>query len=113
MNFAPLGVFGAIAAVIATKGLRVFVFYGKYLLFFLIGIALLWVVVISVGFIVLGKRLPELLKRIAHRCSSHSVPQAVKLFFQSSQKNWNGLAVRTRSLHLFCRWVIHLILMAV
>ncbi len=38
MNFAPLGVFGAIAAVIATKGLSVFYFYGAYLLYFLIGI---------------------------------------------------------------------------
>ena len=35
MNFAPLGVFGAIAAVIASKGLAIFAFYGKYLLFFL------------------------------------------------------------------------------
>lgn len=64
MNFAPLGVFGAIAAVIATKGLEVFVFYGKYLLFFLIGILCLWAVLLFVGFLVLGKRLPELLKRI-------------------------------------------------
>ncbi|MCA6450156.1 MAG: dicarboxylate/amino acid:cation symporter [Chitinophagaceae bacterium] len=64
MNFAPLGVFGAIAAVIATKGLEVFVFYGKYLLFFLVGIICLWIVLLFVGFLVLGKRLPELLKRI-------------------------------------------------
>lgn len=64
MNFAPLGVFGAIAAVIATKGLEVFIFYGKYLLFFLIGIICLWLVLLFVGFLVLGKRLPELLKRI-------------------------------------------------
>ncbi len=64
MNFAPLGVFGAIAAVIATNGLEVFVFYGKYLMYFIIGIALLWVMLLTVGFIVLGKRLPELLKRI-------------------------------------------------
>ncbi|MES2003257.1 MAG: dicarboxylate/amino acid:cation symporter [Bacteroidota bacterium] len=64
MNFAPVGVFGAIAAVIATKGLEVFIFYGKYLLYFLIGIASLWAVLLLVGFIVLGKRLPELLKRI-------------------------------------------------
>jgi Na+/H+-dicarboxylate symporter len=64
MNFAPLGVFGAISAVIATKGLEVFIFYGKYLLYFLIGIAALWVVLLLVGFLVLGKRLPELLKRI-------------------------------------------------
>ncbi|MCW3088296.1 MAG: dicarboxylate/amino acid:cation symporter [Sediminibacterium sp.] len=64
MNFAPLGVFGAISAVIATKGLEVFVFYGKYLLYFICGIAILWLVLLTVGFIVLGKRLPELLKRI-------------------------------------------------
>src|SRR5215470_5099058 len=42
MWFAPLGVFGALAAVIATKGLAVFSFYAQYLLYFLIGIALLW-----------------------------------------------------------------------
>jgi Na+/H+-dicarboxylate symporter len=65
MNFAPLGVFGAIAAVIATKGLEVFIFYGKYLMFFVLGIVLLWAVLISVGFLILGKRVVELLKRIA------------------------------------------------
>jgi Na+/H+-dicarboxylate symporter len=64
MNFAPLGVFGAIAAVIATKGLEVFIFYGKYLLYFLCGIALLWAVLLLVGFLILGKRLPDLLRRI-------------------------------------------------
>lgn len=64
MNFAPIGVFGAIAAVIATKGLDVFVFYGKYLLYFLIGIAALWAILLTVGFIILGKRLPDLLRRI-------------------------------------------------
>jgi Na+/H+-dicarboxylate symporter len=64
MNFAPIGVFGAIAAVIATKGLEVFIFYGKYLLFFIIGIAILWAILLLVGFLVLGRRVPELLKRI-------------------------------------------------
>ena len=65
MWFAPLGVFGAIAAVIATKGLKVFSFYGQYLLFFLIGIALLWIILLSVGFLILRNRVPHLLKRIA------------------------------------------------
>ena len=64
MNFAPLGVFGAISAVIATKGLEVFVFYGKYLLYFISGIAILWLILLLVGFIILGKRLPQLLKAI-------------------------------------------------
>ncbi len=65
MNFAPLGVFGAIAAVIATKGLAVFIFYGKYLLYFLIGIGVLWIVLLGVGFLILGKRVPSLLKHIS------------------------------------------------
>lgn len=64
MNFAPLGVFAAIAAVIATKGLAIFIFYGKYLLYFLLGIGTLWIVLLGVGFIILGKRVPSLLKHI-------------------------------------------------
>lgn len=64
MNFAPIGVFGAIAAVIATKGLEVFWFYGKYLLFFLMGIASLWLVLLTAGMLILKNRLPDLLKRI-------------------------------------------------
>jgi Na+/H+-dicarboxylate symporter len=65
MNFAPLGVFGAIAGVIATKGLSVFNFYGQYLLYFLIGIFLLWALLLGVGSLILRNRIPELLKRIA------------------------------------------------
>ena len=64
MNVAPFGVFGAIAAVIASKGLDVFVFYGKYMLYFLIGIATLWIIMLSVGYLILGKRLPELIRHI-------------------------------------------------
>jgi Na+/H+-dicarboxylate symporter len=65
MWFAPLGVFGAISSVIATKGLSVFNFYGQYLLYFLIGILLLWCVLLLAGFLILRNRLPQLLKRIA------------------------------------------------
>ena len=65
MNFAPLGVFGAIAAVIAIKGLEVFKFYGNYLFFFIIGILILWIVLIAVGYLILKNRIPALLRRIA------------------------------------------------
>ncbi len=64
MWFAPLGVFGAIAAIIATKGLKVFNFYGQYLLYFIIGIILLWVILLFAGFLILRNRLGGLLKRI-------------------------------------------------
>lgn len=65
MKFAPLGVFGALAAVIATQGLEIFKFYGLYLSYFVLGIALLWMVLLSAGFLILRKRLPSLIKRIA------------------------------------------------
>ncbi len=65
MKFAPLGVFGAIAAVIATKGLEIFSFYGKYLLFFVIGIFVLWAVLLFVGWLILRNRIPSLLRHIA------------------------------------------------
>lgn len=64
MNFAPVGVFGAIAAVVAAKGLGIFNFYLKYFLFFLTGIAVLWVLLLTVGGLILGSRLKELLRRI-------------------------------------------------
>ncbi len=65
MNFAPLGVFGAIAAVVAAKGLGIFQFYLIYFGYFLLGIAILWVILISVGFIILKGRMKELLRRIS------------------------------------------------
>lgn len=64
MNFAPLGVFGAIAAVVAINGTTIFNFYIKYFLFFLIGIAVLWILLLTVGFIILKGRMKELLRRI-------------------------------------------------
>jgi Na+/H+-dicarboxylate symporter len=51
--------------VIATNGLEIFRFYGFYFIEFILGIALLWLLLLTVGFIVLGKRLPALLKRIS------------------------------------------------
>lgn len=64
MNFAPLGVFGAIAAVVATNGGEIFKFYIVYFLYFLTGIAILWLLLTAVGFLILKKRLPVLFKRI-------------------------------------------------
>lgn len=66
MNFAPLGVFGALAAVIAVKGPGIFKFYFVYFGYFLVGIAVLWVVLLSVGYIILGKRIIHLLRRISN-----------------------------------------------
>jgi Na+/H+-dicarboxylate symporter len=45
MAFAPLGVFGAITAVISYRGLDILIVYGKYFGAFIVGILLLWVTV--------------------------------------------------------------------
>lgn len=64
MAFAPLGVFGAITAVIAYRGLDILIVYGKYFGAFLVGIVLLWVILIVAAFIFIGNRTPDLLKRM-------------------------------------------------
>jgi Na+/H+-dicarboxylate symporter len=66
MKFAPIGVFGAIAAVIALNGFKIFSFYFRYYAFFLIGIACLWLVLLAVGYLIIRNRTPQLLKRIAN-----------------------------------------------
>lgn len=65
MNFAPFGVFGAITAVVAAKGLGIFQFYLIYFGYFLLGIAILWIILLSVGFLILRGRMKELLRRIS------------------------------------------------
>ncbi|MFT4205291.1 MAG: dicarboxylate/amino acid:cation symporter [Chitinophagaceae bacterium] len=64
MYFAPIGVFGSLAAVMATNGPSVFIFYGKYLFYFAIAILTLCVILLLVGWCFLRERLPLLLKSI-------------------------------------------------
>lgn len=64
MALAPLGVFGGIAAIIATKGLGILTVYAKYIGAFYLGLGLLWLIMIAVGFIILKKRMFTLLSRI-------------------------------------------------
>jgi Na+/H+-dicarboxylate symporter len=64
MKFAPIGVFGALSAVIATDGLKIFAFYRDYFFSFLLGILLLWILLLAVGYLILRNRLPNLCRRI-------------------------------------------------
>lgn len=64
MWFAPLGVFGGVAAVFALRGSSILWVYGKYIGAFYIGLALLWVIMLLVGYLILKKRLFTLLRRI-------------------------------------------------
>lgn len=61
MWFAPLGVFGGITAIIATKGLGILKMYGYYMGSFYVGLALLWTLILAVGYFILRNRLSTLL----------------------------------------------------
>jgi len=65
MYVAPLGVFGAMAAAIAKNGLGILTTFGKYVGSFYIGLAILWALLLFIGYLILKNRLPVLLKRIA------------------------------------------------
>ncbi|RRJ92273.1 dicarboxylate/amino acid:cation symporter [Paenimyroides tangerinum] len=64
MWFAPLGVLGAVASAVASYGFEIFALYANYLLAFTIGILVLWVVMLVVGYLILGNRLWDLLRHI-------------------------------------------------
>jgi Na+/H+-dicarboxylate symporter len=65
MKFAPIGVFGAIAGVFAVKDVSdLMMTYTKFFSSFLVGITSLWIVLLIVGYLFLGKRLKTLLQRI-------------------------------------------------
>lgn len=65
MNFAPVGVFGAMTAVIALKGLGILKTYAYYIGTFYLGLAVLWILLLLVGYIILKNRLKVLLKRLS------------------------------------------------
>ncbi|WP_326984796.1 cation:dicarboxylase symporter family transporter [Chryseobacterium sp. MYb264] len=64
MWFAPLGVLGAIAAVVATNGFEIFKVYAIYLRDFFFALGVLWLVLLLAGYLIIGNRLFELLRRI-------------------------------------------------
>ena len=64
MRFAPFAVFGALASVIATKGLGIVVTYGVLVSEFYFGLLLLWVILLTIGGLFLGKRIFTLIRYI-------------------------------------------------
>ncbi len=65
MKFAPIGVFGAIAGVFAIRDFNeLLLTYAKFFGSFLVGISTLWIILLLIGYIFLGKAMSTLLKRI-------------------------------------------------
>ncbi len=64
MSFAPLAVFGAMTAIIAQQGLTILKTYSIFISEFYLGLFILWVILGFAGFVVIGKRISRLIKRI-------------------------------------------------
>ena len=64
MRFAPFAVFGALASVIATKGLGIVITYGVLVSEFYFGLALLWTLLLGIGALFLGRRIFTLIRYI-------------------------------------------------
>jgi Na+/H+-dicarboxylate symporter len=54
MALAPIAVFAAMAATIATQGLGILVTYGKFIVYFYLSLGVLWLTLIAVGFLFLN-----------------------------------------------------------
>jgi Na+/H+-dicarboxylate symporter len=61
MQLAPLAVFCAMAATISTNGLGILVNYAKFMGYFYFGLLCLWIILILVGFLVLGPSVKRLI----------------------------------------------------
>jgi Na+/H+-dicarboxylate symporter len=66
MNLAPIGVFGAMCAVISGKGLGILTTYAYYIGSFYMGLIILWLILLFVGWLFLRQRLRVLLRRISN-----------------------------------------------
>ncbi|WP_414440877.1 dicarboxylate/amino acid:cation symporter [Burkholderia sp. 22PA0106] len=64
MRAAPFGVFGAIASAVTLRGLDVIVTYGKLIGSFYAALVVLWVLLLAVGWLFLGRDVGRLLKAV-------------------------------------------------
>ena len=64
MLAAPFAVFAAISATVTTQGLGILLTYGRFLGGFYLSLALLWGLLFSLGFLVLGRRITRLVPLI-------------------------------------------------
>jgi Na+/H+-dicarboxylate symporter len=64
MNFAPIAVFAAMAAIITTQGLGVLITYGKFMLEFYLSLIILWCVLALAGYALMGRAMTRMLSLI-------------------------------------------------
>jgi Na+/H+-dicarboxylate symporter len=61
MGFAPFAIFGALASTVAKQGLPILLTYAKFMGGFYLSLSLLWVLLIVLGFLIVGKQMVKIL----------------------------------------------------
>jgi Na+/H+-dicarboxylate symporter len=64
MRFAPVAVFAAVTATIAERGISILATYGYFMGSFYLGLAILWILLIGICFVIVGKRTSLLVRYI-------------------------------------------------
>lgn len=64
MKFAPLAAFASISAILSLKGPEILFTYGRFILTFYLSIIGLWIILLAIGSIFIGKRVIELMGKI-------------------------------------------------
>jgi Na+/H+-dicarboxylate symporter len=64
MRFAPFAVFAAVTAIVAKQGLGILATFGRFIGSFYLGLGILWVILIGLGFIFIGPRIRQLVRYI-------------------------------------------------
>jgi Na+/H+-dicarboxylate symporter len=64
MRFAPVGVFGAVAAVVTVQGLDILIVFGKFMASFYLGLLALWALLIGAAYLALGRDVFRLLRLV-------------------------------------------------
>jgi Na+/H+-dicarboxylate symporter len=64
MNVAPLAVFGAMTAVIAKQGIGILKTYSIFISEFYFSLIMLWCLLLLAGFVIIGKRIYQLIRRV-------------------------------------------------
>ena len=64
MTTAPIAVFAAVAATVAVQGPGILITYGRFMGGFYLGLVVLWILLVAAGFIIIGPRVIDLMRRI-------------------------------------------------
>lgn len=105
MLFAPLTVFAAISGMIAERGLGVLVSAGIFMGEFYFTLAMLWVILIGLAAVVVGRCIFRLTKGITEPALLAFTTSSSEAAFRVHWKNWKSSVFPTRSPASYCQSV--------